>query len=127
MKNLKEVGKKLNFRVILHILFIIIVIYVVTSLFRISYESTEADKLRLQQIERKQTELLNKIDSINTINMELLILQKNNSLKLDSIQVIKHNITKEYDEEVNNINNSTPNDDAEWIVTKISSTRIQDK
>lgn len=127
MKNLKEKGKKLFFKNILHL--IIGVLLIVIGYFGVKanmdYIDKQKDKFEMYKIEQEQLiETYNiKLDSMKDINANFEQEQLKLNTKIDSISKRQNIINDNYEKEIDIIRDATLSEHAEWFNAKLDSIR----
>ena len=123
MTNSTIPGKRSYFKVLLNIIVIVVVSAICFNLLKTNIAKVDSEKQKIEQLQKKQEELLDtykyKIDSLSEVNKELGKEQITIAYKLDSITKVQKNISIAYEKEVNNINNATLSDHAEWFFSEI--------
>ena len=127
MKNLTSQGKKFLFRVGPHLLVIVIVL--VVGYFSIigNIDSVDAEKQKYIQYKHEQDSMLiiyqEKLDSMENTNFLLEQQLLGVDIKIDSMASEQNKLNKEYEKEINDLDNATISDHANWFYTKLDSIR----
>jgi len=127
MKNLKEIGKKLYSKNIIHVL--VMVLLLVLGYFAITFNMDYIDneKNKFDNFKRQQEQLIflyqAEIDSINIINEVLTERQDAINYKIDSISQQQNIINQNHENEINIIRDATLSEHSQWFSAKIDSIR----
>ena len=123
MMNSTIQGKRSFFKVLLNVVIIVVVCAICFSLLKTNVAKVDAEKQKIEQIQEQQEQILkeykDKIDSLSEVNKGLEQEQITITHKLDSLTKVQKNISIAYEKEVNNINNATLSNHAEWFFSEV--------
>ena len=119
MKSLKNLAKKLNFKIIFHIVLFSIVCVGFIILGDVINDNEIEYNSEREKIINKYELLIKEKDSLNTV---LSLKQKDLESKIDSFETRKNNVIIKYDEKIKIIYDASATEHAEWmgaIITKL--------
>lgn len=131
MKNLKETGKRLYSKNIIHIIMGIVILTLgyIAVVQNMDHRDKEKDEMNALRAQQKHLVFCYqaKLDSINVVNEGLIAEQDRINFKIDSISQKQHIINENHEKEINIIRDATLSEHAQWFSAKIDSIRYNYK
>lgn len=127
MKSLKEIDKKLYFKVVGQIAIAIVAIAIILMYAVSSIKKAEREKVLAEQKLKAQIELLleyqNEIDALVISNDSIVKKQLNLVKTLDSLENAQNKINEDLSKKISIINNASFSNHADWFISKLDSLR----